>query len=137
MRPLPWPLFPSALNQCNSGQHLSCESVIAISPALQGMLWASPVPSPSPHAFAAPDLPERSRYSHQTALPTPGNENRSRSPDSRFPPSFQACSRDRSRQPRAPPCALPAPVPPQMGTTGRQQLPPLIYQPENNFSYIT
>lgn len=106
---IPRPLFPRALDQRNSGQHLSCGLVAAISPALQGMLWVSPVPSP--RAFAAPCLPEQNRYSHQTAFPTPGIENRSRSPDSRFPPSFQACSRDRSRQPRVPLRALPAPVP--------------------------
>lgn len=35
-------------------------------------------------------------------------------------------------------CPLPVPMlsMPQMGTTGRQQLPLLIYQPENHFSYI-
>lgn len=102
------PSSPEHFYQRHSGQHLSCELVTAISPAFQGTLWVSPVLSLSPRAFAAPCLPERSRYSHQTAVPTPGVENRSRSPDSHFPPSFQACSREWGRQPCVPLRSLPS-----------------------------
>lgn len=81
----------------------------------------------------------RSGAAIPTTLPTPGAENRSRSPDSHFPLSFQARSTDRSGQPRTP-CALPCPArwpaPTPVGQRGGQQQPPLISQPENIFFFL-
>lgn len=74
---------------------------------------------PRPHTGSRP-CAEPSRAVIPTR-PTPGVENSSRSPDSRFPPSFRACSSARSRR-----CPCPPLCHPWLGTAGWQQLPPLI-----------
>lgn len=77
----------------------------ALSPARHGD--ARDVPSLChPHVHPQP-FASRSGAAIPTTLPSPGAENRSRSPDSHFPLSFQARSTARSGQPCTP-CALPA-----------------------------
>lgn len=118
---LPRPLFLRALDQCNSGQQL----VTTTSPALQGTLRVSP--APSPRAFAAPSgaaVPTRPRYPPQALKIEAGALTHAS-----HPPSKPAAETGAGGP--VSPCR------PQTGTTGRQQLLLLIYQPENNFSYIT
>lgn len=77
----------------------------ALSPAWHGDARDVPSlchPRVHPQPFAS-----RSGAAIPTTLPSPGAENRSRSPDSHFPLSFQARSTVRSGQPCTP-CALPA-----------------------------
>lgn len=77
----------------------------ALSPARHGDARDVPSlchPRVHPQPFAS-----QSGAAIPTTLPSPGAENRSRSPDSHFPLSFQARSTARSGQPCTP-CALPA-----------------------------